>query len=95
MDPAWPVLIIVAVGMAVPCVLWFGKRHVERARQSLEKANAIIQKIKGTLKSYVVTGNYIPENVRQPLDVELVQLRDRSLPAVTRLLRRVRDASLS
>lgn len=94
MDLPWLILGSVAVAIAVAGGLWFRKRQVQLARDGLHQVQSALKDIDGVLQPYVRAGDYIPEFVRRPLDAKLIQLTQRSLPPITKILRRVSDRAM-
>src|SRR3990172_6390359 len=94
MDLVWLVLVVVATTLAIVAFLWFRKRQVERARDRLQQAHAVLLGIEGAVQSFVATGEYMPERVRWPLHTQLVQLMERDLPPVARVVSSVRDTAM-
>lgn len=83
-----------AAGLVVAAFAWFRKRQLERARGTLQQAHTVLLRIEDALQSFVTTGDYMPERIRRPLVAELTEIKDRSLPPVARVVRRVRDGEM-
>jgi DNA helicase-4 len=91
MDVWFPAVAAVAGAIAVAAIVWVRKRQIERARRAMREAYSAIQKIQTELQPHLTADDYIPEALRRPLDGEVRQLTERSLPKVANVLRRLRD----
>src|SRR5438132_7613246 len=88
-----PAVAAVAGAVAVAAIVWLRKRRIERAQRAMREAHSAIQKIQADLQPHLTADDYIPEALRRPLDAEVRQLIERSLPKVARVLRGDRDAA--
>src|SRR5438094_10235286 len=94
MDPLSLVLVVAVVGAGVAAVVWYRKRQVARARVGLRQAETDLLAIDTALKTFVRSGNYIPESVRRPLGAKVVQIAEDSLPPIAKVVRRARDSGM-
>jgi DNA helicase-4 len=91
MDVWLPAVAAVAGAIAVAAIVWLRKRQIERAQRAMREAHSAIQKIQADLQPHLIADDYIPEALRRPLDAQVRQLTERSLPKVAKVLRGVRD----
>src|SRR5437867_2038543 len=100
MDPfsLWLGVGLVATGVAIVVFVRFRvrfrKRQVERARDGLQRAHALLQDVEASSGSFVLKGEYLPERVRQPFDAKLIDLIERDLPRIAKVARRARDSAM-
>ena len=83
---------VVAAGVAV--VVWYRRRQVARALIGLRQARSDLRGIEKALEPFVRSGNYIPESVRRPLEVQVVQIAEGRLPQIAKVIRRSRDTEM-
>src|SRR5439155_10475474 len=86
-----PAVATVAGAIAVAAIVWLRKRRIEQAQRAMREAHSAIQKIQADLQPHLTADDYIPEAVRRPMDAEVRQLTERSLPKVAKVLRGHRD----
>src|SRR3972149_10117217 len=94
MDLLWLSLVLVAIAIAVSAALRFRKLQVDRARDGLRQVLSVLKDIEGALQPYVRTGDYMPESARRTLDASVIQLTQRSLPPIAKVVRSVRDRAM-
>src|SRR5437879_9777859 len=94
MDPLSLVLVVAAVAAGVAGVVWYRRRQVARARIGLRQAESDLRGIENALETFVRSGNYIPESIRRPLGAKVVQIAERSLLPIAKVVRRVRDSAM-
>src|SRR5213594_1996635 len=87
-----PVVAVVAAGVAV--VVWYRRRQVARALIGLRQAQSDLRGIEKALEPFVRSSNYIPESVRRPLEVQVVQTAEGRLPPIAKVIRRSRDTEM-
>jgi len=83
---------VVAAGVAV--VVWYRRRQVARALIGLRQAQSDLRGIEKALEPFVRSSNYIPESVRRPLEVQVVQTAEGRLPPIAKVIRRSRDTEM-
>src|SRR5207247_3051246 len=93
-DPLSLVLVVAAVAAGVAAVVWYQRRQVARALIRLRQAQSDLRGIQKALETFVRSGNYIPESVRRPLGVQVVQIAEGSLPPIAKVARRARDTEM-
>src|SRR5437867_10490546 len=88
------VFVVAAAATGVAGVLWYRRRQVARALIGLRQAQSDLRGIEKALETFVRSGNYIPESVRRPLGVQVVQIAEGSLPPIAKVVRRARDTEM-
>src|SRR5438876_1341072 len=91
MDLWLPAVAAVAGAIAVAAIVWLRKRRIEQALRAMREAHSAIQKIQADISPYFAADTYIPEAVSRPLDAEVRQLTEGTLPKVATVLRGDRD----
>src|SRR2546425_426120 len=91
MDPLWLAPVFAVAGLLIAAFLRFRKNRVEKARGNLQRAQAGLRVIESALQTYIAGGDYILEKVRRPLIEEVIQLEERGLPGLAKVLRAARD----
>jgi len=85
---------VAAAAAGVAAVVWYRRRQVARALIGLRRAQSDLRGIEKALETFVRSGNYIPESVRRPLGVQVVQIAEGSLPPIAKVVRRARDTEM-
>jgi len=85
---------VAAAAAGVAAVVWYRRRQVARALIGLRQAQSDLRGIEKALETFVRSGNYIPESVRRPLGVQVVQIAEGSLPPLAKVVRRARDTEM-
>ena len=83
-----------AAATGVAAVVWYRRRQVARALIGLRQAQSDLRGIEKALETFVRSANYIPESVRRPLGVQVVQIAEGSLPRIAKVVRRARDTEM-
>ncbi len=94
MDPLLLVPVAAAAVAGVAALLWYRRRQVHQAGVRLQQVGPNLRSIEGSLQSFVSTGDYIPERVRRPLEAKVVEVAERILPPIAKVVRRTRDVSM-
>jgi DNA helicase-4 len=94
MDPLLLVLVVAAAAAGVAAVVWYRRRQVERARIGLRQAEIDLLGIDTALKTFVPSGDYIPESVRRPVGAKVVEIAESKLPSIAKIARRARDSGM-
>src|SRR6266566_3484778 len=94
MDPLLLVPVSAAAVVGIAAFLWYRKRQVHQAGIRLQQVGPDLQSIESSLRSFVSTGDYIPERVRSPLEAKVAEVAERILPPIAKVVRRTRDISM-
>src|SRR3989475_12315430 len=94
MDPLSLVPVVAAAVAGVAAVFWYRRRQVASALIGLRQVQSDLRGIEKAVETFVRSGNYIPESVRRPLGVQVVQIAEVSLPPIAKVIRRSRDTEM-
>src|SRR3989454_2046541 len=93
-DPLSLVPVVAAAVAGVAAIFWYRRRQVASALIGLRQVQSDLRGIEKAVETFVRSGNYIPESVRRPLEVQVVQIAEVSLPPIAKVVRRARDTEM-